>query len=642
MAGAGALLVLSACAPVRLSPNSHAMPAVARVQEVVQGEIHRRLPMQQTAMRAALAALAHTPPPHAQALVLQGLTDPWAGLDRLERRGLQFASVARSEAVTLMDLIGLLGITANVPVASVAIPPAPTAPYLHTQLDYLTSVLLQAGQFRERALRTLKPAEREFLFAGAAAAVERFAPQVAADEPHAQTIETLRRFTELTSQIDQTALLAAAQALARLADDQWLEAMEAALADQPVQPPPPGITGEVLLVRESAAGLIVIGGRGPNRYRLDGRVALVLDLGGDDLYEGAIAAPASKEQGISLVIDVAGNDTYRPAPLGLATGRLGIGLLIDRFGNDTYELAPGSGGTGFAGIGLLDDREGHDRYVGNIFTQGAGLGGMGLLVDRLGNDTFGNFGYGLGFGAPEGLGVLLDLEGDDQYECGEHLVSSYDAGEPGSQYDCFGLGAGAGFRIVRQDGDRLSFEGLAGGIGLLMDLAGDDRYRSANFSQGAGYFFGAGFKLDGTGNDQHQAARYGLGAAAHGAVGLHVDYEGYDRYGSTGPFYNCGAAWDRSLALCLDAGAGDDRYELSKSDGLGLADHQAWGMFLDEAGDDSYLAPRGLGMALHESLGVFFDLAGDDVYASVPRPASGRRDNGEIVVDQAGGLFEDR
>jgi hypothetical protein len=644
------LIMLDACASGRPLSEIVPTPAGARLQGLVQSELDRRLPAPQAATRKTLTAAAQAAPQHVQALVLEGLNAPWSGLDRLERHGLRFAGLARSDSVALSDLIGALASAGDIPVAPVTIPPTPPDRSMPVQIAYLTSVLQQAGEFRERALQKLTRADREFLFTQAATLVEQFTPQVESNEQTGPQIEAMQRFCDLVTQIDQTAMLAAAQTLAHLADDEWLKLMEEIPADRPVQPPPAGVTGEVLFVGETSVGLMVIGGRGPNSYRLDHRFALVLDLGGDDLYEGAIAAPASIDRGMSMVIDAAGNDTYRPAPLGLATGRVGVGLLIDRFGNDIYHLAPGSGATGVAGIGLLDDREGHDRYVGSIFTQGAAMGGLGLLVDRLGEDTFTNAGYGLGFGAPLGLGALLDLEGDDHYECGGQIASSYNPlehpevkpGDPGFQYDCFGLGAGSGFRVVRRTGETLAFEGLAGGIGFLMDLEGEDRYRSANFSQGAGYFFGAGLKMDLGGHDQHLTARYGLGAAAHGGLGLHLDYAGDDRYGSTGPYYDCGAAWDRSVALCLDAGTGDDRYDLSKSDGLGLADLGAWGLFVDEGGEDRYLVPRGMGMAAHNSLGMFFDLAGKDDYASVPPSESDRRENGQTVVDQAGGLFQDR
>jgi hypothetical protein len=86
------------------------------------------------------------------------------------------------------------------------------------------------------------------------------------------------------------------------------------------------------------------------------------------------------------VIDLSGNDTYDGAPLGLATGRLGVGLLIDHAGDDVYQLERGSGGAGFGGLGILFDGKGNDVYMGNRLTQGAAIGG--LLLDRAGNDRY--------------------------------------------------------------------------------------------------------------------------------------------------------------------------------------------------------------------------------------------------------------
>jgi len=134
-------------------------------------------------------------------------------------------------------------------------------------------------------------------------------------------------------------------------------------------------------------------------------------------------------------------------------------------------------------------------------------------------------------------------------------------------------------------------------------------------------------------------------------VGLFVDYGGDDRYTSTGPFYNGGTAWDLSVMLCIDAGQGDDVYDLRRSDGLGRADYRSWSLFIEEGGRDRYLIggglgdQRGMGMASNESMSGFFDLAGEDEYAIVPRsgPAGSlQRGNGHILLDKAGGLFVDR
>ena len=57
-------------------------------------------------------------------------------------------------------------------------------------------------------------------------------------------------------------------------------------------------------------------------------------------------------------------------------------------------------------------------------------------------------------------------------------------------------------------------------VNAMLDLAGDDRSESSNFSQACAYFFGVGLKLDLAGNDRHCAARYGHAAGAHYGLGL--------------------------------------------------------------------------------------------------------------------------
>jgi hypothetical protein len=188
---------------------------------------------------------------------------------------------------------------------------------------------------------------------------------------------------------------------------------------------------------------------------------------------------------------------------------------------------------------------------------------------------------------------VLDLAGHDTYGCGGKYPSAYNASEAPTakptdaayQYDCFGMGTGSGLRVLGK-ASAPSPHNLAGGVGLFIDLNGDDRYQSSNFSQGHGYFFGIGLALDLSGDDDHQAARYGQGSSAHGGVGLMIDYQGKDRYGSKGPFYNGGTAWDGSVALAVDGGFSSDLYDLPASTGLGMADHGAWGLFVEEGGAD--------------------------------------------------------
>ena len=179
----------------------------------------------------------------------------------------------------------------------------------------------------------------------------------------------------------------------------------------------------------------------------------------------------------------------------------------------------------------------------------------------------------------------------------------------------------------------------------MLDIDGNDRYQSANFSQGHGYFFGAGLFLDLDGNDEYAAARYGHGSSAHYGAGLFIDRHGADRYSSTGPFYNGGVAWDHGVSMMIDAGLDADRYAFAPSTGLGKADYSGWGIFIDEGGDDAYEVKEGFGNSSEHGVGGFFDLKGHDVYEERQARAGQAQDrpsNGKVISYPNGGLFVDR
>nr|MBA3753437.1 hypothetical protein [Nitrospira sp.] len=558
---------------------------VSRMQAMVEPDLRDNLSTSIPAIRVSLADQSNKIAKFKRGGVLRALADPWDGLATIEQAALLAATAAEAGVEGLPAVIDILegGMDrTGTPFKPLTFPVTLAREDL---LGFLTEVLENAYQDREHALRHLSPQDREFLFAQARPLVEQFSPQITPAAQLSDAEAAARYATLLMQQVDYAALITAAQRLARLGNRKFLQQLDIAFHNRtPVNHSIPGITGDVLLAQHTSYGLLVVGGRGPNTYDLEKGAALIIDLGGNDTYRGFIGASASSDLGNSIVIDLSGNDTYQPAPLGLATGRAGIGIVIDHSGNDTYRLASGSGGVGLAGLGILYDGEGQDIYEGGRFTQGAAFGGFGLLVDRAGDDRYTSFGYAVGFGAPLGVGAVIDVSGNDSYECGGRYPSAYNTAdapeaaphETAFQYDCFGLGTGSGLRVFSKDPAQRALS-LAGGWGLLIDLDGHDRYRSANFSQGHGYFFGLGVKLDLQGDDDHQAARYGHGTAAHFGVGLIVDYQGKDRYGSKGPFYNGGAAWDGSVALAIDGGVTSDFYDLPASTGLGMGDLGGWG-----------------------------------------------------------------
>ncbi len=638
------------------APSSHMRQSVLdRLAPAVRKDFEQLTGSHHTDLLTAHKAVEKIPAQFKRRLVVKALKQPWDGLTDLERQGLLLAEMAEGGAVNLPALLDVLEAGMDRTSTFYKPVPLPTSSSREDLLAFMAGSLEQASLHRDKALTNLTEAERHFLFLHARSIAEHFIPEISSlsEQTNARAKADLRFAELLEEQVDYASLIAAAQVLARLANERWLHQIAAAWTKPlPASAVPPGVTGDVLLVQKTSYGLIVIGGPGPNTYELDERFGLIIDVGGKDLYRGMIASSAVEDQGNAVVIDLNGDDTYDGAPLGLATGRLGVGLLIDHAGDDVYQLGMGSGGAGFGGLGILFDAKGNDVYMGNRLTQGAAIGGLGLLLDAAGNDRYTSHGFAIGFGGPLGVGAVIDITGDDHYQCGGTYPSAYNAqdaptGKPGDllyQYDCFGLGAGAGQRILNKKLERQTYS-LAGGWGLLLDVEGRDHYDSANFSQGQGYFFGAGMMLDLDGDDEHQAARFGHGASAYFGVGLFIDHHGDDRYGSSGPFNNGGVAWDSSVSLMIDAGKGRDTYAFDRSTGLGRADHSGWGLFVDEGGADQYNAKSGFGDSSEKSVAGFFDLEGKDSYTLPPDssiPPDTRPSDGRLFSSPQGGVFVDR
>lgn len=584
-------------------------------------------------------------------LAVQPLHAPWEGLAHLETRALLVAKAVRSEESNLQNIIEVLASSWGSPTNRESNIPFPSGGSPQDFLEFMVASLDQASSYRNQALAAMTESDRRFLFQQGAVLVNEFTPQVSRfTREKITSIDTTAQFAALFNErVNYSALVASAQVLVHLADERWMRhLLEAFPRPLPASDIPPGLTGEVRLIHHTAYGLIVIGGPGPNTYDLDQPVALVIDLGGDDLYRGLIGASGDEKYGNAAVIDLSGNDTYEAAPLGLATGRLGVGLVIDYAGNDVYRLQSGGGGVAFAGIGILLDTQGDDLYTGARLTQGAAIGGLGLLLDLDGNDRYDGRAFAIGFGGPLGVGAAIDAGGNDQYQCLHGLPSAYNAseaphakpGDPSFQYDCFGLGTGSGFRVYSKQRAQQTLS-LAGGWGLLLDMGGHDQYHSANFSQGMGYFWGVGTFLDLQGDDEYHAARYGQGASAHYGVGMLLDYQGTDQYRSTGPYYNMGVSWDHGVSLAIDGGTGDDLYAFDASTGLGKANHMGWAIFVDEGGHDRYTSQSGFGEGAEGSLAGFFDLAGSDAY-SILAATPVQLSNSLTVPRNPGGIFVDR
>ncbi len=369
-------------------------------------------------------------------------------------------------------------------------------------------------------------------------------------------------------------------------------------------------------------GKIIINGTGDQIYA-DDDYLLIIDLKGNDTYLGG-AATRNIAHGISLTIDFEGNDHYKNTSEktpSFGTGIFGYGILIDVKGNDEYYANYISQGSGIFGTGILADYRGNDIYKGIAHVQASGTYGTGLLIDNQGRDRYLLYRLGQGYGFTKGIGLLLDSEGDDQYI---GLEDKYPNGGPfgAEKHLHFAQGFAWGKRADDIDGNS-----WGGGIGLLIDGTGNDRYECDIFCQGSAYWYSMGILTDKAGNDYHNGGAYSLAGVPHFAIGIYQDDGGNDEY--TGFIsQSLGKGRDFSIGW-FEESEGNDWYQGSYST-LGSADVNGIGIFWDKKGNDTYLSlPKfNYGFAQMESvglrdimltLGLFVDGEGEDKYLLLPK-----------------------
>jgi len=334
--------------------------------------------------------------------------------------------------------------------------------------------------------------------------------------------------------------------------------------------------GDILFVQDTNIGKIVAGGTGISYYYAD--AAVIIDLGGDDYYFNNAGA-SNKEIPVSVCIDFSGNDVYNAAnSFAQGTGRFGVGLLADCGGNDKYLGQNFSQGSCLFGVGLLLDNNGDDFYGGHVLNQGVGFFGAGLLSDLKGSDVYFSGQYAQGVGFTKGFGALIDSSGNDFYFAGGKYP---DFRDPEKSFQSMSQGMGMGIRPEE------TVVGASGGVGVLIDQKGNDRYHGDYFSQGSGYYFSLGLLHDNEGTDKYYAGRYAQGAGIHSAIGLLEDTSGDDTYEcSFGVSQGCGH--DTGIGFLVDY-SGDDAYRsATSSQGIGL--EKGMGILADFCGNDGYYA----------------------------------------------------
>lgn len=274
-------------------------------------------------------------------------------------------------------------------------------------------------------------------------------------------------------------------------------------------------------------------------------------------------------------------------------------------------------------------------------------GGYALIIDLGGNDTYkGGMAGGIGI-LSHPFSVVIDLDGNDLYDAQTKLFS-------------FGAGLfGCGILIDMKGNDTYkSFHNSLGagllGTGILFDSEGDDIYTSGCFSQGAGNL-GIGILTDLQGNDTYRAYENCQAFSSTWGYGLLGDFEGNDVYYSGGeylhkpllPFdyralsqgFSIGFRPTASggIALLYDK-SGQDYY----NGGVFAQGTSYWyslGMLYDGEGNDFYNATQyAQGAGIHLAIGILVDQAGDDHYFSRFGPAQGEGHDFSvgILIDKKG------
>ncbi len=336
-----------------------------------------------------------------------------------------------------------------------------------------------------------------------------------------------------------------------------------------------------------------------------------------------------------------------------------MGVVKANVGGVIVELGgPGSDLHDDTNAVLCIDLGGNDRYTGRY---GAGVGYSSVLIDLGGDDTYECPDLSIG-AAVLGVGLAYDLGGDDRLK-GKSI--------------CFGAGIAGVGAFVKDGGDddyrAVSLSQGFGfhGLGILLDSGGEDHYRIGILGQGAGKSGGAGWLIDKAGRDTYRSGGLALhpylmettlslaqGAGdGPGAVGLLSDLSGIDVYLADSRAQGYGAregvgalmdsigrdtysAASEAQACAIQSGAGylleadgDDVYSLRIGNGHANASNLGLAVLLDQKGNDLYFGGDSRpGSASANGVALFVDVQGNDRYAGPPGVGGAARGSGSIGV----------
>ena len=262
-----------------------------------------------------------------------------------------------------------------------------------------------------------------------------------------------------------------------------------------------------------------------------------------------------------------------------------------------------------------------DRVVLGGKGKGRYSGFAALLIDLGGNDHYARAAVVDDPGAL--VSIVLDLAGNDTYEGGCAAAT----GGVALLFDAKGKD--------KYQGGRFTQAAATFGVALLVDRSGNDSYQMQDYGQGHA-LAGTALLYDLGGDDTYEAWAFAQGGGLAGGFSALVDAEGDDSYladlhwpdvyGNSGPNIYHGASQGyctgiRSsggvaggLAALLDLGDGEDRYQ-SGNFSQGGAYFFSFALMYDGGGDDENFGTRySQGFGVHQAAAVRWDAGGDDTY----------------------------
>lgn len=336
-------------------------------------------------------------------------------------------------------------------------------------------------------------------------------------------------------------------------------------------------------------GMVYLGGTSDDEYGI-APSALILDLGGNDRYRNG-ASSLGVRGASSIILDLSGADQYsapQSSRSSFGSGVLGVGILWDLSGNDRYAGPRLSQGSAVFGVGMLIDQQGNDAYQSTTSSQSSAIAGLATLYDGDGDDGYSSVVLSQGFAGPKASSIFFDGAGNDRYTLDSDAVPFPAHQEPKKNLS---LGQGFGFGLRA---DTLNGLSLAGGVAILFDASGNDRFHCSVQCQGGGYWRGGGILYDAAGSDSYSAYWYGQGNGAHFAFGA------------------------------LEDESGNDTYQISRMSGLGIGHDFSLGFFEDKSGADNYtFGPYCLGVSSEVGTGIFIDEQGPDRFTGPEREVRG-------------------